>query len=66
MDPDACMDRLLDAAEAEDFSEVMAAVDDLRRWIITGGFPPKLDGPRARRLLTCIGRMANALGGRLD
>jgi hypothetical protein len=45
MDPDACLDRLLDAAVDRDPGELLAAAADLAAWLRRGGFPPR--DPRA-------------------
>lgn len=47
MDPDACLDRLLDAAVNRDPTELLAAAADLAAWLRRGGFPPR--DPRAAR-----------------
>jgi hypothetical protein len=40
MDPDACLDRLLDAATSSDPDELRCAADDLATWLERGGAPP--------------------------
>jgi hypothetical protein len=46
MDPDPCLDRLLDAAVNRDPAELLAAAD-LAGWLRRGGFPPR--DPRVAR-----------------
>lgn len=41
MNPDACMQRLLNAIEDQDREECAAATDDLAAWLDKGGFPPR-------------------------
>jgi hypothetical protein len=41
MDPEACLDRLLDAATSGDADELRGAADDLAAWLQDGGFPPR-------------------------
>jgi hypothetical protein len=40
MDPDACLDRLIDAATSGDADELRCAASDLAHWLERGGFPP--------------------------
>lgn len=40
MDPDAAMQRIIEALHENDFDEVFSAVSDLRGWLGIGGFPP--------------------------
>jgi hypothetical protein len=47
MDPDACLDRLLDAAVGRDPDTLIDAAVDLAQWLRRGGFPPR--DPRAVR-----------------
>jgi hypothetical protein len=47
MDPDARLDRLLDATVNGDPDELLAAAADLAAWLRRGGFPPH--DPRAGR-----------------
>ena len=46
MDPNACLERLVDAAVEGDAAELMAAAEDLADWLRKGGFPP---GPLEKR-----------------
>jgi hypothetical protein len=41
MDPDACLDRLIDAATTGDAEELRWAADDLAGWLERGGFRPR-------------------------
>lgn len=41
MDPDACWKRALEAIEASDLDEAIAALEDLCTWLGKGGFHPK-------------------------
>jgi hypothetical protein len=47
MDPDACLDRLLDAAIGGDADELREAAAELSAWLEVGGFPPR--DPREAR-----------------
>jgi hypothetical protein len=47
MDPDACLDRLLDAAVAGEADELLWAAGDLAGWLQRGGVPPR--DPRGER-----------------
>ncbi len=40
-DPDACLQRLIDAAIAGDHAEILEAAEDLATWLKRGGFNPK-------------------------
>ena len=40
MDPNACLQRFLNALAAGDRDEVLAALSDLQGWITRGGFLP--------------------------
>ena len=41
MDPDACLERLIDAAISADADGVLDAAADLADWLGRGGFPPQ-------------------------
>lgn len=41
MDPDACLDRLLEAAVNRDPAELLDAAADLAEWLRRGGVPPR-------------------------
>ncbi len=41
MDPTAALNRLIDAAIAGDYDEMIEAAQDLSRWLATGGFAPQ-------------------------
>jgi hypothetical protein len=41
MDPDACLDRLLEAAVNRDPEELLGAAADLAEWLRRGGVPPR-------------------------
>jgi hypothetical protein len=47
MDPDASLDRLLDAAIAGDAEELRWAADDLAGWLERGGYRPRDPRPPA-------------------
>lgn len=47
MDPDACLDRLIDAAVAGHAGELAWAAAELAGWLRRGGFPPR--DPRGQR-----------------
>jgi hypothetical protein len=40
MDPNACIDRIINAIEDADIEEAIDAIDDLTRWLNRGGFAP--------------------------
>lgn len=42
MDPNTCLDRLIQAAVDGDAVELRAAAEDLATWLEKGGFPPRL------------------------
>ena len=44
MDPNACLDRFIDAVMDRDLDEILEAARDLQGWIAAGGFTP--DDPR--------------------
>ncbi len=41
MDPNATLARIIDAAVAGDYDEMIEAAQDLSRWLATGGFAPQ-------------------------
>ena len=41
MDPNACLDMIVDAIESNDWEEAYYSMVDLRAWLRAGGFPPK-------------------------
>jgi hypothetical protein len=47
MDPDACLDRLLDAVADRDPQALLEAAADLAQWLDRGGVPPR--DPRTTR-----------------
>lgn len=48
MDPNATVDRIVEAFGSGDAEEGLAALEDLREWLRRGGFPP--DEEHQRRL----------------
>ena len=40
MDPDACFSTILDCVAAEQWAEAAHHGEDLREWMMRGGFPP--------------------------
>ena len=56
MDPNACLDRLIDAlAESPaDWNEVNAASADLANWIGRGGWTPSIDIRQMHTLLNAL------------
>jgi hypothetical protein len=52
MDPDATIERLVDALEHRDQEEAVAALDDLVKWMQRGGFAPKFEYHTLEFLLT--------------
>jgi hypothetical protein len=77
VDPDACLQRILDAFTAKEWGEFEDAVDDLAHWLDLGGFRPTalahdeemraavLDGAGAIRELLTKRAVEKVLGGRV-
>lgn len=42
MDPNACLERLIEAIRDRDYAEIRYAADDLADWIAKGGDSPDL------------------------
>lgn len=59
MDPNACMERLIEAAADRDHDEVIAAARDLRNWVQNSGFLPHMDNQRWWELLNIISDYAH-------
>lgn len=47
MDPDACMERILQAVMDGDRQEAFGAMEDLIGWLKFGGFPPRFSDEMA-------------------
>lgn len=41
MDPNACLDRMLDCLKDSEFDDLAFACGDMLEWLNKGGFPPK-------------------------
>lgn len=59
MDPNACLERLIQAADDHDHDEVSEAASDLQEWLDTGGFMPDVTKQCLCELLTIISDYAH-------
>jgi len=57
MDPNACLERLLDAVETNDSEEAVEAARDLLGWMARGGAPPTVGGEMTPRLVADLAMM---------
>lgn len=55
MDPDACVERIVNAINDSDLEEALEAVNDLENWIRRGGFPPSHESAQQLRDLSVAG-----------
>ncbi len=56
MDPQACLDRILDTFAAGNLAETREAAKDLREWIASGGFSPTMKPHEMKeRVLAAVG-----------
>jgi len=58
MDPNACLKRILDAFDCDDFKEAEQAVNDLSLWLFRGGFAPTSNKSNWLAILAIVGECA--------
>ena len=62
MDPTACLRRILEAYDDQDFGEMADACEDLQGWLWKGGFAPVLDAHLASKLTRILAEVAATAG----
>lgn len=66
MDPDACLERLLDAVETLDREEAVDAAQDFLEWMARGGAPPTVTTEGGVRLAVDLASMVTRCWTRED
>ena len=58
MDPDTCFSMILDCVAADEWAEAARYAEDLREWMMKGGFPPG-GGKLRQDVDLCLVALAN-------